>query len=109
MSNPCAEIDLGLDIPCIDVLQSLYGSYVNVMSGSRARIRMGARWSEYHPGNAVMLRDLYMQIYRMCDDPQKCKLPDLSMPTIQRGPPVGGCYPPTYGPIAGQGWPYRRS
>ncbi len=105
--SECPSYDNSASESCYDALSNLYAAYVNVISGSRARVRMGTRWSEYHPGNAAALKTLYMQIYQQCQDERKCTLPDLSVSTIQRGPPASGCYPAPYGAVAGRG-PFRR-
>ncbi len=104
MADCPAEIDT-TNMGCVDVLRQMFDVYMGLLAGSTARIRMGTRWSEYHPGNAPQLKMLYMQIYQQCQDPAKCTLPDLSQSTIQRGPPVGGRFPAPYGPVAGRRWP----
>lgn len=99
----CSTFTPAYQQTCVEHLSDLYAAYVEVLSGRRARVRMGTRWSEYHPGNADALKGLYMTIYAQCHDPAKCNLPDLSVSTIQRGPPARGCYPPAYSRFP---WPF---
>ena len=105
--SACPSFEVDQQQSCYDVLNGLYNAYATVLSGSRARVRMGTRWSEYHPGNPAGLKLLYMQIYAQCEDERKCMLPDLSISPITRGPPASGCYPAPYGPVAGRG-PFTR-
>ena len=102
----CPDLIINDNEYCIDVLRRLFDTYQQVLSGSTARIRMGTRWSEYHPGHPGPIKELYMQIYQQCPDPAKCELPDLSQPGVRRGPPVGGIFPQPWSPATGRGW-YR--
>lgn len=62
------EYDLDQPMSCRRTLMMLWGIYVDNLAGSRARVRFGTRWSEYHGGNADLVRETYMGLYAQCDD-----------------------------------------
>ena len=82
----CQDIDLDQPMSCRQTLSQLWATYMDVLAGARARVRFGTRWSEYHLGNAELLRSAYMSIYAGCPDVHG--LPNLSKAKMmRRGPP----------------------
>jgi hypothetical protein len=85
MSTPCS-VDLDQPMSCRDTLSQLWAIYMDVLAGSRARVRFGTRWSEYHLGNVEGIRTAYMSIYAGC--PDVAGLPNLAKGRqMQRGAP----------------------
>jgi hypothetical protein len=80
------SVDLNTATSCRDTLSQLWAIYMDVLAGSRARVRFGTRWSEYHLGNVEGIRMAYMSIYTQCPDIQG--LPNLAKgKQMRRGPP----------------------
>jgi hypothetical protein len=79
-------LDLDRPMSCRETLSQLWAIYMDVLAGSRARVRFGTRWSEYHLGNAEGIRMAYMSIYTGCADVHG--LPNLAKGAqMRRGPP----------------------
>ena len=84
--NGCSSVDLSQPMSCRQTLGQLWGVYMDVLAGSRARVRFGSRWSEYHLGNAEAIRTAYMSIFTQCPDTHG--LPDLRQgKQMRRGAP----------------------
>ena len=75
-------VDFSQPMSCRDTLGQLWSVYMDVLGGSRARVRFGTRWSEYHLGNAELIRQTYQSIYVQC--PDTYGLPNLSKGKMMR-------------------------
>lgn len=87
MTCQTREFDLNATaMTCRQTCNTLWGIYMDVLAGSRARVRFGTRWSEYHVGNAELIREAYMSVYSGCQDTHG--LPNLAKGhQMRRGPP----------------------
>jgi hypothetical protein len=68
MNTRVQEYDLDQPMSCRRTLMMLWGIYVDNLAGTRARVRFGTRWSEYHAGNSDLIRETYQAVYAQCDD-----------------------------------------
>lgn len=81
-------VEAGATGSCRQLLVDLFNAYTALLTGNvRVHVRYADRWTEYQPGQATALRDLYNLIYAQCDD--TCGLIDLDPGRrVKRGPPA---------------------
>jgi len=84
MSLQDFQVDVDVCETCREQLVALLNAYQKLIAGqARIRVRFDRRWTEYHPGSASQLKQLYCMLFDAC--PDTAGLLDLR-PRRGRGP-----------------------